>query len=79
MGIVGRGGVGHTPCTAHICVTELVSETLEFICCEVIVIPQYMVVRGTTCTLRQRARGRGREGKGGEGRGREGEREKSVH
>ena len=79
MGIVGRGGVGHTACTAHICVTELVSETLEFICCEVIVIPQYMVVRGTTCTLRQRARGRGREGKGGEGRGREGEREKSVH
>ena len=39
MSVVGRGGVGDGACTADVGVTQLVGETLEFICCEVVVVP----------------------------------------
>lgn len=41
-------------CTAHICVAELVSQQLKFICSKTVIIPQNMIVWGTAGTLRRR-------------------------
>lgn len=52
MSVVSGSRDGHTAGTSHIRVTELVGQHLKFIGIEVIVIPQNMVVRGSTGTLR---------------------------
>jgi len=41
-------------CTAHICVAELVSQQLKFICSKTVIIPQNMIVWRTAGTLRRR-------------------------
>ena len=78
MCVVGWCRIGHAPRTAYVRVTELIGQALELVRCEIIVIPENMVVRWTTGTL-----GWGRGGReGGRGRasecvsgGREGGRE----
>ena len=78
MGVVGRGGDGHRPSAPDVGVTQLVRQCLDVISCEVIVIPQHMVMGRPRRTLvggeerRGGGRGRGGEGRGGEGRGGEG-------
>ena len=56
VGIVGGGGVGDAAGTADVGVAELVGETLKLIGCELIVVPQDMIVGGTTGTLEERKR-----------------------
>lgn len=51
MCIVGRCRDGHTTSTPHVGVAQLVRQNLQFIRREVVVIPQYMVVGRSTCTL----------------------------
>ena len=89
MSVVGRGRVGDGASAADVRVAQLVGEALEFICREVVVVPQDVVVRGSTGALRWREGGegeggeseggereeRGREERGREERGREGGRE----
>lgn len=53
VGIVCGGGVRDAPCAAHISVAELVGETLQLIGCEVIIIPQDMVVGGAAGALQR--------------------------
>lgn len=53
VSVVCRCWVGHTPGTADVRVAQLVGETLQFISCELIVIPQHMIVGGSTGTLGQ--------------------------
>ena len=61
VGVVGGGGVGDAAGTADVGVAELVGETLKLIGCELIVVPQDMIVGGTTGTLEERKRERERE------------------
>ena len=49
--VVGGGWDGHRPGTAHVGVAQLVGEGLQLISCEVVLIPQHVVVRGTGCAL----------------------------
>ena len=49
--VVGGGWDGHRPGAAHVGVAQLVGEGLELIGCEVVLIPQHVVVRGTGCAL----------------------------
>ena len=51
MSVVGGGRVGNRASTADVRVAQLVRETLELVCCEIIVVPQHVVVRGPTCSL----------------------------
>lgn len=51
VSIVGRCWDGHGACAADVGVAQLVSEELEIVSGETVVIPQYVVVRRTTGTL----------------------------
>ena len=51
MSIVSRCWVGDTPRAANIGMTQLISETLEVIGSETIVVPKYVVMRWSTGTL----------------------------
>ncbi|KAK2174076.1 hypothetical protein NP493_830g00026 [Ridgeia piscesae] len=51
VSIVGGCGNGHAAGAAHVRVTQLISQHLQLICTEVIVIPQHVVVRGSTGPL----------------------------
>lgn len=51
MSIVGGGWVGDAAGAAHIGVAELVGQTLQLICCELIVVPEHMVMGGAAGTL----------------------------
>ena len=53
MGVVCGGGVRDAACAAHISVAELVGETLQLVGCEVIIIPQDMVVGGAAGALQR--------------------------
>ena len=68
VGVVGRGGDGHRPSAPDVGVTQLVRQCLDVISCEVIVIPQHMVMGRPRCTLVGGGEGGG-EGRGGEGEG----------
>ena len=76
MGVVGRGGDGHRPSAPDVGVTQLVRQCLDVISCEVIVIPQHMVMGRPRRTLvggeERRGGGRG-DGRGGGGEGGGGE------
>ena len=74
MGVVGRGGDGHRPSAPDVGVTQLVRQCLDVISCEVIVIPQHMVMGRPRRTLVGGGEG---GGGGGEGRGEEGRGAKS--
>ena len=65
MGVVGRGGDGHRPSAPDVGVTQLVRQCLDVISCEVIVIPQHMVMGRPRRTLVGGGEGRGGEGRGG--------------
>ena len=54
VGIVGWRRDGDWAGTAHISVTQLVGEQLEFISSKTIVIPEHMVVRGTAGALQEK-------------------------
>ena len=54
MSVVGRGRIGDGASAANVRVAQLVGETLELICRETVVVPQDVVVRGSTCSLRGR-------------------------
>ena len=73
VGVVGRGGDGHRPSAPDIGVTQLVRQCLDVISCEVIVIPQHMVMGRLRRTLvggeEVGEEGRGGKRRGGEGRG----------
>ena len=51
MGVVGRGGIRDAAGAADVGMAELVGETLELVCIEVIVVPEDMVVGGAACAL----------------------------
>lgn len=44
VGVVGRGRVGHAPRAADVGVAELVSQTLEFVGRELVVIPENVIM-----------------------------------
>ena len=54
MSVVGRGRIGDGASAAYVRVAQLVGETLELICRETVVIPQDVVVRRSTGSLRGR-------------------------
>lgn len=54
VSIIGWCGDRNRSCAAHICVAELISQQLEFICSKTVIIPQNMIVWGTAGTLRRR-------------------------
>ena len=68
VGVVGRGGDGHRSSAPDVGVTQLVRQCLDVISCEVIVVPQHMVMGRPRRTLVGGEEGRGGEGRGG-GRG----------
>ena len=51
VSVVGRGGDGHGACAADVCVAQLVGEDLEVIGGEAVVVPEDVVVGGSTGTL----------------------------
>ena len=51
VSVVGWSGIRHTACTADVSVTQLVGQTLQVISCEVIIVPEHMIVGGATRTL----------------------------
>ena len=51
MSVVGRGWVGHAAGAANIRVAQLVGEALQLVCCELVVVPQHVVVGGTAGAL----------------------------
>ena len=69
MSVVGRSRIGDGASAAYVRVAQLVGETLELICRETVVVPQDVIVRGSTCSLRGREE-RGREKREGGERGR---------
>ena len=54
VGIVGWSWERHTSGAAHVRVTQLIRQTLEFVCREVIVVPQHVIVRWTASALGER-------------------------
>ena len=53
MSVVGWGGVGHAAGASYVSVTELIGQALQLVCCELIVVPQHMVMGGAAGTLRR--------------------------
>jgi len=51
VSVVRRRRYGDATGTAYVCVTQLVGEHLKLIGIEPVVIPEYVIVRGSTCTL----------------------------
>lgn len=54
VGIVGRRRDGDGACAAYVGVAQLVGEQLELIGRETVVVPQHMVVGGTTRALERK-------------------------
>lgn len=53
MGVVGRSWYGDTSSASDISVAELIGEDLKLVSCELIIIPENMVVRRPTGSLLQ--------------------------
>lgn len=51
VSIVSRRGNGYGTCASNVSVTELVSEALELVSVEVVVIPQHVVMTWTARAL----------------------------
>ena len=54
MCVVGWRWYGDGPGTTDVGVAQLVGEGLEFVSCEVVLIPQHVVVGGTGSSLRKK-------------------------
>lgn len=53
MCIIGRGWHGDTASAPCIYVTQLISELLKAVCCEVVIVVQNVIVCGSACSLRR--------------------------
>ena len=51
VGIVGGGWVGHAAGTADVGVAQLVRQALQLVSCELVVVPQHVVVGGAAGAL----------------------------
>lgn len=54
VSIICWRGDRHRPSAAHVGVAELVGEQLKFVCSKTVIIPQYVIMRGTAGTLGRR-------------------------
>ena len=54
MGVVGGRRDGDRSRASHVRVTQLIGQNLKLVGVEVVVVPQYVIMRGTTRTLKTR-------------------------
>ena len=54
VSVICWGGYGHAPSTPDVCMAQLISQHLEFVRVEVIVIPENVVMWWSACTLEKK-------------------------